>query len=379
MRLVTSTVNPGAASRRSPTAELPSTSCSRLSSTSNMWRSARCRRRPLARSRPGASRTLSTSAIAEITSVGSVSGSGPRSTRRRGTGRAASKRSRARAGSSRRHRVGEREQSRLTQESLDVAHRPCSADERGSSRTHVCPVGPPRPQRREVGAQAIDHEVVQSLRMLEAFQVVQPDLGTSRRRARRPQRGRGWPPISRFGHRGLPPRSEPPGRRRSRRSCRRPERPRRCAVPCGPGSGCRRARDAQRALVAPRRRLAARPTPSGTRRRTSRPRCRSRHLPARRPRCARSRCVGPSWRTNPSRPSSCSTRVDPSMSVNRNVTVPVGRSRILRTVRERPGRSLPAIGPRTTNLRGALMRGASTSDGPLARRKRESDQATRDH
>ena len=66
--------HPGAASRRSPIAELPSTSCSRLSSTSNTSRSARCRRRLLARSRPGASRTLSTPAIAGITSVGSVSG-----------------------------------------------------------------------------------------------------------------------------------------------------------------------------------------------------------------------------------------------------------------------------------------------------------------
>ena len=74
MRLVASTVTLGAASSKSPTAELPSTSCSRLSSTSNTSRSARCRRRPLARSRPGASRTLSTPAIAEVTSVGSVSG-----------------------------------------------------------------------------------------------------------------------------------------------------------------------------------------------------------------------------------------------------------------------------------------------------------------
>ena len=73
-------------------------------------------------------------------------------------------------------RAGEREQSRLTNQSLDVAHLPFSADERGSSRKQVGPVAPPRPQRREVGAQAIDHEVVQSLRMLEAFQVVQPEL-----------------------------------------------------------------------------------------------------------------------------------------------------------------------------------------------------------
>ena len=73
-------------------------------------------------------------------------------------------------------RAGEREQSRLTQEPLDVVHRSCSADERGSARTQVGLLGSPRPQRREFGAQAIDHEIVQSLRMLEAFQVVQPEI-----------------------------------------------------------------------------------------------------------------------------------------------------------------------------------------------------------
>ena len=46
-----------------------------------------------------------------------------------------------------------------------------------------------------------------------------------------------------------------------------------------------------------------------------------------------------SWRTNPSRPSSWSSSVDPSMSVNRNVTVPVGRSRIISTLRQRRGAS----------------------------------------
>ena len=332
-----------------------------------------------ARSRPGASRTLSTSAIAENTSVGSVSGL--RSTKYTPSGNRASCLEAVSSAS----RV------------FPVPPGPVSVSSRVSPRSRsmspIAPLGrrtrfvadarlscgPPAsatPGSRRSGHRSRGRAVAPDARGPSGRAT--RDLGTSRRRACRPRRGRWWPPISRSGHRALPPRSELPGSRRSRRSCRRPEHPRRCAVPCGPGSG---------AVGPGMRRERSLPCDGGSqraRRRRDATNNESPSVPISTPPCSAtavrtiSLCRS-SWRTNPSRPRSCSTRVDPSMSVNRNVTVPVGRSRILRTVRERPrGRSLPAIGPRTTNLRGALMR-ASTSDGPLARRKKGSDQTTRDH
>ena len=135
-----------------------------------------------------------------------------------------------------------------------------------------------------------------------------------------PRTARTWPPWPR-------PRSAPPGSRRCRRSRRRRAGPRRCAP--HPDTDRRRRRPVvggQAALRASRRPRTAASRAVGRRRRRSRPRCRPR------PRRLGDRApddggVLVEERRVPIARAPASSRVEPSMSVNRNVTVPVGQRR----------------------------------------------------
>ena len=102
-----------------------------------------------------------------------------------------------------------------------------------------------------------------------------------------------------------------------------------CAVPSGPGSGCRRTTNAPRAPAAPRQRRAARPTPSGTPRKRSPPRFRARCLRARSSAARMISACWSSWCTNPSRPEllECPGRSLDVGGRNRKRHLPPGRSR----------------------------------------------------
>ena len=220
--------------------------------------------------------------------------------------------------------------SRLSrQQCRDLADLPFAAEEGRQPRRQVVRDRVERRDRREVALQIGDHELPEVLGPLEVLEPMLAEvaqLDTLGQRLAR--RASAWCRTGAPGRRGRRSRC---GWRDGRGGRRRPRSPKLASPVCMPirtrtsapsGHGSRGERALRR-----RRRRRRRRARWGRRRRTSRPRSRPRRRPA--PRTRRAAAPGGA-RGSPAMRSPCdwSSRVDPSMSVNRKVTVPVSSSGI---------------------------------------------------
>ena len=175
--------------------------------------------------------------------------------------------------------------------------------------------------------ETVDRELPKVLRSRQVLEPMLAEVGEAHagRRARAGQglgRGRDAAPgrHARLRRRG------PRGGRRGRRSCRHRGGPRRCGGPSGPGPRRRAARPRRRAPAGP---AAAAATARGAEGKTAKKASPSVLISVPSPAAiaSRSRAWWRSRRSVYASPSDSSSRVLPSMSVNRKVTVPVGQGR----------------------------------------------------
>ena len=208
--------------------------------------------------------------------------------------------------------------------------------------------------------QAVDHELDEALGPVEVLEPVLAEVAQARRPSGSGLDERaGRLATTGPGRRGRPPRSGPPDGRRGRRSCRRPA--------CLAGVEAHPDADAapSAAMARPRGHAGRRPRPRrppGAREDDEERVALGRDLDAAvaRRRLAKDRLVALEERP-PAGPSACASRVEPSMSVNRKVTVPVGRA-------DRSGTRPSCVGPRSLSSRGPGSawpnRGVLDSRGP---------------
>ena len=227
---------------------------------------------------------------------------------------------------------------------------------------------PRRSERRELA-------IVELVEANRAVEVLEPVLAEVAEGLRVEER-RGASARRGSGCRARAQRSALRGGRPARRTPLPSAWARRCAVPCAREPYRLRARLARPAR--PRRLLRR----SGTRGRTRRPAYRPRLRPARPPPRGRSADARASASAYPAGPSSCSSRVEPSMSVKRNVTVPSGSAPMARMMDLDCGRRTSACAgsrrtrpsrrrdPRTGRRRSPSAKGRRGSSPPPSRRVR---------
>ena len=174
---MTSTVSFGAASSSVPIVGLASISCSRLSSTSRRSWSRSCSITASARSPPVAARTRRALAISAVTSAGSLTGAEIDEEHPVGVtiepfpGDLEREPGLARAAGTR-----QREQAGAVQQAVDLHDLGRPADEGRSQRGQVRPPRIERAQRREVGVEPVDRQIVQMLGAIEILETVDAEV-----------------------------------------------------------------------------------------------------------------------------------------------------------------------------------------------------------